>query len=586
MDKDSVMLKKQYWSYVCTYAFSYLSGAVCGFIDGWFASRYLSADEIAASGLCLPYFYVILIFVAVFAVGMQSECTKRLSNGDSEGSSRIFSVVMEITVLLACGIMAFGLLCSPLLCRLLGAGSENSALAQGVMAYNRGFFPGLPALTLCPILPVAINICGGKQYAALATLIQTVVDFALNYLAIHVFHAGLEGLAWATTGSVYCALAILLYFMICRQQIFCFHFVLPTVSNIRDITRGGLPSCIRKMADVLSMLFVNQVFLVYGSEQVAARFIVVTVAVFFLSVEVGISSTLHLMSQLFFQEENVRRIRWIAGYTLRGACLIGGGMTLIAYMFAPQLICLFVTDMEILGPSIAGLRMYAFVFVFLTITESLFLFVQASGNFTAANLYAASGKLMLVCAALPMSKMFGITGVWLSFTAAELLTILFYMVHRYLYAVRHHISFRNSLFLISEELETSGQNSMEWTITAMDDAIGISRQVETYLHSRGADKRRSYYAALGIEEMSVIFAEKAAQDQKPHHCMIFLMYKPEEILIRFRDDCQIFNIRQQYETLRDNEDPAAHIGIRLLFRIARQLDYSSMLNLNMVVLRI
>lgn len=585
MKKNNEILKKQYWSYVFTYAFSYLSGIICGIIDGWFTSHFLDSASIAAYGLCSPFFPVLIIFVTIFSFGMQFECTKRLSNGDTEGSNQVFSAVVILTLIFSFIITTFGLLGTPLICQLLGAGPANTALSQGIIAYSKGFFPGVPFLLLCPILPIAVNICGGKKYVAIATFVQTVVDCVLDWVAIRC-NAGLTGLALATTISMVCCFAILMFFMCFKQKMFHFRFIWPSISIIKNIANGGLPSFIRKVMEVLAVVLINIYVLAFGNEYVAARFVVLTLAGFLLPFVTGISSTLQLMAQIFFQEENVKRLRWVSSYTLKVAIISGLFITILLNIFAPQLVGLYVSDPTISSYTLIGLRIYSIIFAFVSITESLFLYMQAAGKFKISNFYAALGKLLLICTAFIMSKILGITGIWLSYTIAEILTILIYLLQSFIRSVTTHSSFKNSVFLISPEFENAKKNSKEWTVSSIDDAIGISLQVEEYLLARGVDKKKTFFAALGIEEMSVIFAEKAKADNKPHQCMIFLLYKPEEILIRFRDDCQIFNIRQQYETLQDNDDPASHAGIRLLFSIVKQLDYSSILNLNTVVLRI
>lgn len=582
---DTVILKRQYWGYVSTYIFSYLSGAVSALVDGWFTSKFLSAEDIAAFGLCSLYFTILALLGSMLSYGLQCACTRHLSNGDSTRSNRVFSLVLELAVGIALVLMAYAALFPAQLCTFLGAHGDSASLSAGIMAYNRGFLLGVPGMLATTILPVVITICGGRQYAALAVLVQTISDFVLNYAALRIFNAGLTGLAWATTGSLYLSVAVMVFFLCRKQRMFRFQLTIPNLPLLAEITSGGLPRFLRKLASILSTLVINHTILIFGSQYMAALFIVTKIGDFFLSITVGISSTIFLMSQILFQEENIRELKWLARYTLLWGTVLGMGTTLLLNAAGGWLLRIFGADAQVSGLALAGLRLYSLSFLFATTAESIYLYLQASGRLTAANTFASLSKLM-TCLAFPMSLAFGVNGVWLSFTLAEVSLIVLFVIYRLLCAAREHNTIGNSLLLVSNEMEQTQRSSMEWTVSTMEDAIGISRKIDKYLTSLGIARRKVFFSSLAIEEMAVIFAEKAALDGKEHHCMIFLLHRGDEILIRFRDDCQVFNICQQYETLHDCDDPAAHIGIRLLFGIAKQLDYSSIMNLNMVVLRV
>ena len=58
-----------------------------------------------------------------------------------------------------------------------------------------------------------------------------------------------------------------------------------------------------------------------------------------------------------------------------------------------------------------------------------------------------------------------------------------------------------------------------------------------------------------------------------------------QVIIRLRDDCRPFDPKKQAEFF-NPDAPAAHIGIRLVRKIATEFDYVNVLKLNNLLIKI
>ena len=56
-------------------------------------------------------------------------------------------------------------------------------------------------------------------------------------------------------------------------------------------------------------------------------------------------------------------------------------------------------------------------------------------------------------------------------------------------------------------------------------------------------------------------------------------------MIRFKDDCRPFD-PQERELMMTPEDPAKNIGLRIVFRIAKEHSYQNLLGLNVLTVKI
>ena len=80
--------------------------------------------------------------------------------------------------------------------------------------------------------------------------------------------------------------------------------------------------------------------------------------------------------------------------------------------------------------------------------------------------------------------------------------------------------------------------------------------------------------------------EHGFTDNKKHSIDIRVIYKGEnELLLRLRDDCRAFNPKERSE-LFEPEDITHNIGLRIVSRIAKSMEYQNMLGLNVLTIRI
>lgn len=93
--------------------------------------------------------------------------------------------------------------------------------------------------------------------------------------------------------------------------------------------------------------------------------------------------------------------------------------------------------------------------------------------------------------------------------------------------------------------------------------------------------------ALTVEEIALNIVQHGfKRDDKSHTLDIRLVYKEGELILRFRDDCPSFDPRRQYETIFRNDDVSRMIGARIIIAKAKDVSYTSMLDLNNLTIHI
>ncbi len=74
-------------------------------------------------------------------------------------------------------------------------------------------------------------------------------------------------------------------------------------------------------------------------------------------------------------------------------------------------------------------------------------------------------------------------------------------------------------------------------------------------------------------------------DNKPHAVDVRVVHKSEDLILRVKDDCAPFNPQERAELL-DTQDMTRNIGLRMVMRIAKSVDYQNLLGLNVLTMRV
>ena len=153
-------------------------------------------------------------------------------------------------------------------------------------------------------------------------------------------------------------------------------------------------------------------------------------------------------------------------------------------------------------------------------------------------------------------------------------------------AIRHVPRKLEHILLLPEDFGVPDRERLDITVRNIDETMEVSRQVSSFCESRGIDARRSYFAGLCLEEMAGnVVLHGFTKDRKKHSLDIRVAHSGDDIILRLRDNCRSFN---PFERIRSMEsgDGVKNIGIRLVYSIAKDVQYQNLLGLNNLVIRI
>ena len=152
--------------------------------------------------------------------------------------------------------------------------------------------------------------------------------------------------------------------------------------------------------------------------------------------------------------------------------------------------------------------------------------------------------------------------------------------------VRHFPKNMDELMVIPKDFGASADERMDLSIRSIEDVVTISQNVQKFCLERGIDARRSYLAGLAMEEMAGNIVDHGfTKDKKQHTVDVRVVHKNNDVILRLKDDCVPFDPKERQQ-MTEGEDITKNIGLRMVYKIASDVQYQNILGLNVLTIRI
>ncbi len=220
----------------------------------------LGTAALAATGVAFPYFFIVMGIGNGIGVGASQALSRRLGAGDYEGTNRVASQALVMSLVAGAAVAVTMLLIVEPALIASGAGDY----LEECMDYTVPVFIGIPVIILSSILSGLLRSEGASRRSMYIQLIGAGLNIALDPIFIYVLGWGVAGAAWATilAMSIGCLLGLYWYFV--RKDTFVriplkgFRF---DRSVDADILRVGVPASMEMVVMSLVMIIVNQIIL-------------------------------------------------------------------------------------------------------------------------------------------------------------------------------------------------------------------------------------------------------------------------------------------------------------------------------------
>ena len=580
------MIRKIFRQMLAAQIISSMTVMLCMLVDSIMIGRFLGVDSMSAYGLANPVLLAFAAYGTMLSAGIQVMCGKTMGAGDREGTDACYSAsaAMALSVALA-GTLLVLLFLNPLT-TLLGAGKPGTDPVFGLTKdYLKGFIIGAPAFITAQIMVPFMQISGNRLRLVLAVVLMTLSDVAFDLLNVFVFHGGTFGMGLASSLSYYLALAVALPYFFSKKCMFRLRLKAVTRRLCGEILKYGVPTVINALAMVVLVFTLNKVLLAVGGKGAVASYSVIsTVGNICYSFSSGAGSVALMLAAIFYSDEDRTAIHSLVR-TMSIYAVVMDIVVIIAVMpLAPALVGLFLEDLSAKDLAVRGLRLFAFSLLPCSLNSTFKNYYQGIGRVRLTELISVLQNMAFpVVSALILSRFLGTDGVWLCFLFGESLTlaVICFIVWR----KNGRVSVSAEDFaLLPESFGVAPADTLEMTVKSETEAADASVRAAEFCKAHGESARNSMLVSLCVEEIANnIVTHGFRKDRRDESVDIRIIFKGSEKVIRIRDNCIGFD-PVEYLKLHETDDPAAHIGIRMVMKMVKKTNYVNSLGLNNLTL--
>ena len=418
------------WNHLLKFSFptiiSMLIMGTFGIVDGIFVARLIDPIGLAATGVVWPFLGFVLAIGFMLGVGGNAMIAKKIGEGRMKEARQNFSLITIVAIIISIAGMVAGLLFPDLVLDILGVDDFIRPMA---LDYLRPLLWFMPTTALGIIFQQFFITVGKAHYSAYTATIGGLLSAGLNYVFIRLLDMGIQGAALATSiGYTLPAVLGMVYFTFARNS--SLHFVMPRL-DFRALGRtciNGASEMVTMLASSITAVLMNNILLdLGGAKAQAAASIMFASMVVYSALFIGYASGVMPIVSFNFGKGDTHNLKksfinslWLIGIF----SLIAVGLAL-----ATTNLLIGIYDVPVGIPmhemAQTAIRFMALSFVFMGINSFASMFFTALNNGLVSSLLSLFRTLIFVALAfMTLPALFGLSGAWMAFPAAEVLGII------------------------------------------------------------------------------------------------------------------------------------------------------------------
>ena len=562
-------------------------GAVNGIVSSFFASNYVGINAMSAVGLYSPLNMLISAISIILVGGSVILCGKYMGENRQDKMQEVFSLDLALSALTALVFVALFLVMG--LFDLTGLLTKDPEVRPLFDRYLLGQAIGVLPLMLGNSFAAFLSLENKGKRTIAASLIYIAVNILLNFLFVQVLHLEELGLALASSLGMW-------VFMLVQAQVYLsgkshFQFSSKSIAwrESGGIFRIGVPGALSNVYQTARGLIVNHLIEAFvGSVGISAFAASDNLLRIFWAVPMGMLAVSRLLISVSIGEEDRQTLTDVMRVMFRRFVPLMCAICAVLIACAVPLTRLFYRDPAepVYMMTVWGLRILPLCMPLSIICMHFTCYAQASGKQGLVHILALLDGVVCVAGFTALLiRAIGMNSVYIANVLNGVVTTL--VIIGYAWLKRRRLP-RNmeQLMVIPEDFGAPESERMDLSLRSTEDVVSVAEQVQRFCLDRGVDPRRAYLAGLSMEEMAGnIVSHGFTKDKKRHSVDVRVVHKDDDVILRIKDDCVPFDPGER-QTIAAGDDITKNIGIRMVFKMAQDVQYQNILGLNVLTVRI
>lgn len=391
--------------------------------DTFFVSQ-ISVSASAATGILFSLMSILQAFGFMFGMGSGSCLSRRLGARDIDSASRYSSTGFALALAVGLLIMLLGLVWLKAFMRLLGS---TETILPYASTYGFYILLAAPAFTTSCVMNNILRYEGLARLAMIGLISGGILNMVMDPILIFSLRMGIAGAGLSTTISQYLSMLLLfsMFHLGKTQSRLHPRYLSLSRKMLLDIVANGFPSMTRQGFNSASALVLNLQAAPFGDACIAAMSIVAKCSNLIFSVCIGIGQGFQPVCAFNYGAGRYSRVKAGMRFTWLLSTLVVTSFSLLSICFAPQLICLFRNEPQIVGIGTDALRYIALALILLPTLSIANMSFQSVGKSAQATLLAcAQNGLFFIPLIMLLPPFLGVRGIELAKPIAYVFALL------------------------------------------------------------------------------------------------------------------------------------------------------------------
>ena len=560
--------------------------SVNSIIDGVMASNLIGPSAMTVMGLYGPFNFFLPAICNMLLGGSQVLCGRYMGAGRAKETQGVFSLDLCLSAGIGAIMSILFILLPGGVSTILGADEASRA---GLMGYVVGMGVGLIPMFLTQQLSAFLQMERQSRRSYIGIGVMVALNAALDLFLVGTLHMGTLGLGLATALSNWAFFAVLWPYFLTKKSSLKFSLASINWKETASVFKIGFPAAVLMLCCALRSLALNRILLTWsGTDSVAALATLNTISGLYVALPVAASSVVRMLASISYGEEDRESLLLLMKTVLTKGMLLATATAVVFFALAAPVASIYFPDTtsQVYQMTRRILHIYTAYIPLIMLVNAFPGFYQATGRVTQVTVLSIiDGFLSVTGFSELLARPLGADGVWISHALGIAVVTLMLLVFA-LICWRRVPRTLDEWLLLREDFGVPADQRLDITIHGMDEVMRTSEQVLAFCERQGVTGKRANYSALCMEEMAGnIVKHGFVKDNKKHTADVRVVYKDDTITLRIKDDCVPFNPQERADMV-NPEDVTHNIGVRMVNRIAKEVEYQYMMGLNVLTIRL
>lgn len=563
-------------------------GAVNDMVSSLFASNSVGAAAMSAIGYYNPINMLLGAVCGMLVCGSQVLCGKFMGANQMDHTHNVFTVDIIVTTAFAAIYIVLHLLAVPFgwMSLFTKDPEVRTYLDQYVMGKAIGIFPFILGQQLAAFLSLENKMT--------RTTVASVVFIFVNLVASYVFVARLKmqafGIALASSCGLWAFMLVELTYYLSGKSIMKLRFKSMKRSDLDEILKVGVPGALTNAYQALRHLIVNGLLTAYvGSVGLSASATVNSFLGIFWAIPAGMMTVSRMLMSVYIGEEDRKSLADVMRNMFKWCLPLMTAVVAVIVVLSRPITNLYyhVPGEAVYELTALGMKLMSIVMPIAVVEMHFMCYAQTSGKQLLSHIYAAvDGVIGVVCVSLLLIPIMSITGYYI----ANILNSAIVIGIAFIYAIIKNKRIpknMDQLMVIPKNFGVAEDDRMDLSVRSMKDVVAVSDSVLEFCEKKGIDSKRTYFSGLFLEEMAGNVVEHGFHkgNGKRHSIDIRVAKKDNDLILRIKDDCVPFDPSERKD-LFNIEEGTKNMGIKIVYGLAKKIEYQNILGLNVLTIKI